>query len=43
MVDINVEILAGNVRDIYYITIVIKNPNDKENKESQRQRIYQYQ
>lgn len=43
MVDINVEILSGNVRDIYYITIKIKNPNDAENEESQRQRIYQYQ
>ena len=43
MVDIDVDILAGNVRDIYYITVKIKNPNDKENKESQRQRIYQYQ
>lgn len=42
MVDINVEILNGNVRDIYYVTIKIKNPNDNENKESQRQRIYQY-
>ena len=43
MVDIDVDILEGNVRDIYYITVKIKNPNDKENKESQRQRIYQYQ
>ena len=43
MIDIDVEILTGNVRDIYYITVKIKNPNDKENKESQRQRIYQYQ
>ena len=43
MIDIDVEILTGNVRDIYYMTVKIKNPNDKENKESQRQRIYQYQ
>lgn len=43
MVDINVEILSGNVRDIYSINITIKNPSDTENKESQRQRIYQYQ
>lgn len=43
IIDIDVEILNGNVRDIYYITIKIKNPNDNENKESQRQRIYQYQ
>lgn len=43
IVEINVEILNGNVRDIYYITITIKDPNDKKNKESQRQRIYQYQ
>lgn len=43
IVEINVEILNGNVRDIYYITIKIKDPNDKKNKESQRQRIYQYQ
>ena len=43
IVEINVEILNGNVRDIYYITIKIKDPNDKKNNGSQRQRIYQYQ
>lgn len=43
MIDINVKILSGNIRDIYYITINIKNPNQKGNKSSQRQRIYQYQ
>lgn len=43
IVNINVEILNGNVRDIYYITIKIKKPNSGENEESQRQRIYQYQ
>lgn len=42
ILDINVKILNGNIRDIYYITIKIKSP-DNENKESQRQRIYQYQ
>lgn len=43
IIDIDVEILNGNVRDIYYITIKIKDPNNLENEASQRQRIYQYQ